>query len=57
MTYTSRPIAPFKVDILSVGNPSSYTAGQKIPITAIQSFNQSIWGNVKRVKTQLKITD
>lgn len=33
MTYTSRPIAPFKVDILSVGNPSSYTAGQKIPIT------------------------
>lgn len=33
MTYTSRPIAPFKVDILSTGNPSSYTAGQKIPFT------------------------
>lgn len=33
MTYTSRPIAPFKIDILSVGEPSSYTAGQKIPFT------------------------
>ena len=33
MTYTSRPIAPFKIDILSTGNPSSYTAGQKIPFT------------------------
>jgi len=33
MTYTSRPIAPFKIDILSAGNPSSYTAGQKIPFT------------------------
>ena len=31
MTYTSRPIAPFKIDILSVGEPSSYVAGQKIP--------------------------
>ena len=33
MTYTSRPIAPFKIDILSTGNPSSYAAGQKIPFT------------------------
>lgn len=33
MTYTSRPVAPFKIDILSAGNPSSYTAGQKIPFT------------------------
>ena len=33
MTYTSRPIAPFKIDILSVGEPSSYAAGQKIPFT------------------------
>lgn len=33
MTYTSRPIAPFKIDILSVGEPSAYTAGQKIPFT------------------------
>ena len=33
MTYTSRPIAPFKVDILSTGDPSSFAAGQKIPFT------------------------
>ena len=37
MTYTSRPIAPFKIDILSVGEPSSYTAGQKIPFTGTPS--------------------
>ena len=33
MTYTSRPVAPFKVDILSTSNPSSYAANQKIPFT------------------------
>lgn len=34
MTYISRPIAPFKVDLLSMGVPSSYTTNhEKIPIT------------------------
>lgn len=37
MTFTARPIAPFSADILSVGNPSSYTAGQQIPVTGTPS--------------------
>lgn len=31
MTFTARPIAPFKIDILAGSNPSSYTAGAQIP--------------------------
>lgn len=33
MTFTARPIAPFKVDILSANNPASFTAGAQIPCT------------------------
>ncbi len=33
MTFTARPIAPFKIDILSASDPSSFAAGQKIPCT------------------------
>lgn len=34
MTYISRPIAPFNVDLLSIGTPSSYnTNNTKVPIT------------------------
>ena len=37
MTYTSRPIAPFKIDILSTSDPSSFAAGQQIPFTGTPS--------------------
>jgi hypothetical protein len=37
MTYQTRPIAPFKVDILSTSNPSSYSAGYTIPCTGVPS--------------------
>ena len=33
MTFTARPVAPFSVDILSAGDPSSFAADQKIPCT------------------------
>lgn len=33
MTFTARPVAPFKVDILSAGEPSSLVVGQQIPCT------------------------
>lgn len=34
MTYIARPIAPFNVDLLSIGTPSSYnTNNTKVPIT------------------------
>lgn len=33
MTFTARPIAPFSIDILSANDPSSFSAGQKIPCT------------------------
>ena len=34
MTFIARPIAPFSVDLLSIGTPSSYdTNHEKIPIT------------------------
>ena len=45
MTYTSRPVAPFKIDILSAGNPSSYTAGQKIPFTGTPSNTSATVSN------------
>jgi len=37
MTFTARPIAPFKVDILAGSNPSSYTAGTQIPCSGTPS--------------------
>lgn len=37
MTFTARPIAPFKIDILAGGNPSSYTAGAQIPCSGTPS--------------------
>jgi hypothetical protein len=37
MTYTARPIAPFKIDILAGGNPSTYTAGAQIPCSGTPS--------------------
>ena len=33
MTFTARPVAPFSIDILSAGDPSSFAANQKIPCT------------------------
>lgn len=33
MTFTARPVAPFKIDILSGSDPSSFTAGSQIPCT------------------------
>lgn len=33
MTFTARPVAPFSIDILSAGDPSSFAADQKIPCT------------------------
>jgi hypothetical protein len=37
MTFTARPIAPLKIDILSVTDPASLTAGQQIPCTGSPS--------------------
>lgn len=37
MTFTARPIAPFKIDILAGGNPSTYTAGAQIPCSGTPS--------------------
>ena len=37
MTFTARPIAPFTVDILAGSDPSSFTAGTKIPGTGTPS--------------------
>lgn len=33
MTFKARPVAPFKVDILSASDPSSFAVGQKVPCT------------------------
>lgn len=33
MTFTARPVAPFSIDILSAGDPSSFADDQKIPCT------------------------
>lgn len=37
MTFTARPIAPFKIDILEGSDPSSFTAGAQIPCTGTPS--------------------
>ena len=37
MTYQPRPIAPFKIDILPVLDPSSFTAGNTIPCSGTPS--------------------
>lgn len=37
MTFTARPIAPFKVDILAGSNPAAYTAGAQIPCSGTPS--------------------
>jgi len=33
MTFTARPIAPFRVDVLTASDPSSFTANSQIPCT------------------------
>ncbi len=42
MTYTARPISPFKVDILTGSNPASYTADAQIPCTGTPSTTATV---------------
>lgn len=37
MTFKARPIAPFKIDILSASDPSTFSAGSQIPCTGSPS--------------------
>ena len=33
MTFKARPIAPFKIDVLSASDPATFSAGSQIPCT------------------------